>query len=116
MKMRPEVYESLLADIKAIIAEIDRTGLKPLPGKAIDPDSLTNGDMWDLYQKTLLDRANGDHPMHRAEEVMGRVLEFTDRSPYFLYNDEGLDDGHIETAFRRMIGEIASERTPSPAL
>ena len=39
-----------------------------------------------------------------------------DRSPYFLYNDEGLDDGHIETAFRRMIGEIASERTPSPAL
>lgn len=110
MKMNQEVFDRLYSDIKEILVAVRDTGLQPLPKSSVQADEPTLRDMWDVYQKSLIDRGNSDHPWFAADGVLPRVLEFTDQSPYFLYNDEDLDDSHIETAFRAMQRKWASDR------
>jgi len=120
MKMRQEVFDSLYSDIKEVLSAVRETGLQPMPRSSVNVEEPTIRDMWDIYQKTLIDRGNADHPMYANERTLPRVLAFTDQSPYFLYNDEDLDDANIETAFRAMQRKwaedrIAKEAAASPA-
>lgn len=104
MKMPKEVFENHFSDMRKVMQEIADTGLKPVPSVGdIDLSNLTMRDMWAIQLKVFLDRANEDHPMYGVEGVLGRVLEFNDRSIHDLYNDHDLLDTHIETAFREMI-------------
>lgn len=110
MKMRDEVFDRLYSDIKEVLEKIRETGLQPMPRSSVNADEPSMRDMWDVYQKTLIDRGNDSHPWFGMEGVLPRVLGFTDQSPYFLYNDENLDDSNIETAFRAMQRQWADDR------
>ena len=116
MKMSTETFDRHYADLRRVLEEIRSTGLKPLPTSAVNADEPSLRDMWDIHQKVLIDRGNAiDHPIYAAEGVLPRVLDFTDQSPYFLYNDEDLDDSHIESAFRAMQRRWAEDRQEIPA-
>lgn len=112
MKMSQKTYEAMLDETRTIIAKLEETGAALHPGRSFDPDNITMRDMWDIKLVADMDRSNREHPRHSYPGLLPRCLEFTDRSPYYLSDREGenLDDSHIETAFRKIIQTLQSER------
>ena len=110
MRMSEATYETLLDEFRTIVAKMEETGCFSLWGRVVDLDALTMRDMWDFVLVSNIDRGNADHPRHRTEGLLPRALEFTDRNVHWLYQDENLDDVHIETALRRIAPILQAER------
>ncbi|MDW9481280.1 hypothetical protein GOB57_21785 [Sinorhizobium meliloti] len=112
MRMSQQAYETILEETRIIIGKLEETGAALHPGREFDADNLTLRDMWDIKLVADMDRANASHPRHTHPGLLPRCLEFTDRSPYYLYDRDGedLDDSHIETAFKKVMATIKAER------
>lgn len=112
MRMKPETYETILEETRIVIAKLEETGARLHPDRPFDPENITMRDMWDINLVANMDRSHQHHPRHDFSGLLPRCLEFTDRSPYWLWdrNGEDLDDSHIETAFRKIIATLQEER------
>ncbi len=112
MRMKPETYETILEETRAVIAKIEETGARLHPDREFDPDNITMRDMWDINLVANMDRSHRYHPRHDVPGLLPRCLEFSDRSHYWLWDRDGenLDDSHVETAFRKIIATIKEER------
>ena len=112
MRMSQEAYETILEETRTVIAKLEETGACLRHGQPFDADNLSMRDMWDIKLVADMDRSSVDHPRHATPGLLPRCLEFTDRSPYYLYDRDGedLDDSHIETALRKIRAAIARER------
>lgn len=120
MRMSQQSYENMLDETRAIIEKLEETGARLHPAREFDADNLTLRDMWDMKLVADMDRANPSHPRHVTPGLLPRCLDYTDRSPYYLYDRDGenLDDSHIETALKKIMSTIREERlapAPSPA-
>jgi hypothetical protein len=110
--MSDQAYENILEETRIVIAKLEETGAALHPGREFDADNLTMRDMWDIKLVADMDRANETYPRHTVPGLLPRCIEFTARSPHYLYDRDGenLDDSHIETAFRKVMATIAEER------
>lgn len=115
MRMKPETYDIVLDEARIVIAKLEETGTRLHPAREFDAENITMRDMWDILLVANMDRANEYHPRHDREGLVPRCLEFTDRTAHWLWNreDQGgedLDDSHIETALRKIVQTVATER------
>lgn len=117
MRMSQQAYDTILEETRTIIAKLEETGAVLHPGREFDADNLTIRDMWDIKLVADMDRGNVTHPRHTRPGLLPRCLEFTDRSPYYLYDRDGenLDDSHIETALKKAMATIRDERIEAAA-
>jgi hypothetical protein len=118
MKMSEETFNVVLDDVKAVIGKVLETKTRLWPNSPeIDPSNLTMRNMWDILLVINMDRSAVDHPRHHEPTLVPRCLEYTDRSAYWLWEqDGGLDDSHIETAFKKMISIITKEHSEGTIL
>lgn len=110
MRMSQATYDTLLDEFRTIIAKMEESGCDKAWSRPVDLDAISMRDMWDFVLVSNIDRSNPDHPRHHTPGMLPRALEFTDRDLHWLYNQENLDDGHIETALRRMMVTLQEER------
>lgn len=119
MRMSQSAFDTLLEETRIVIEKLEETGARLNLGREFDADNLTMQDMWDIKLVADMDRSSKDHPRHTYPGLLPRCLEFTDRSPYYLYDRDGenLDDSHIQTAFKKIMEIVAQDRraTVQPA-
>jgi hypothetical protein len=117
MRMSEQAYETILEETRVVIARLEETGAALHPGREFDADNLTIRDLWDIKLVADMDRSSKAHPRHTYPGLLPRCLEFTDRSPHYLYDRDGenLDDVHIETALKKVMATIKEERAVAAA-
>jgi hypothetical protein len=117
MRMSQQSYETILDETRVIIAKLEETSAVLHPDRIFDADNLSIRDMWDIKLIADMDRGNARHPRHTYPGLLPRCLEFTDRSPHYLYDRDGenLDDTHIETALKKVMATIKEERLEAAA-
>lgn len=112
MRMSQEAYETILDETRTIVDKLVETGASLFPGRPFNPDNITMRDMWEMKLAADTDRGNRSHPRHDFPALLPRCLDFTGRSPHYLYDrfGENLDDSHIETALKKVRDVIVEER------
>lgn len=107
MKMSPALYSDLQSDMIAVAKRQREKGHLP---------EFVQKDMWNLFHMVMFDRNNDDnHPSYSAKEGRRvRVLPFWSRNGESkdmqgndtwlnrFYNEEDLNDSHIETALKKI--------------
>lgn len=111
MKMSRALYEELRADVREVLSVTRPDGVKHEP---------STGEMWQLFNRVMLERMNDDgHPTwkHNGGPTT-RLLSFWSRNgetraeqgnDHWLnrfYQEEDLNDSHIETALKRIAKEV----------
>lgn len=95
MKMSPEIFEAMKADILSVAKALQ------IDIKSADGGSTGLKTMWELLHKVSQDRAFDDsHPAFQSG-AWKRVLPCDKRNYCFYYADD-CDDSHVETALRKI--------------
>jgi hypothetical protein len=95
MKMTQPVFDSLKSDL-AIVA--DKLGIEPAPNENLRT-------MFNLLAIVSQCRAFDDNHPNFKSGRWARVLPYDGRN-YCWYYDGGLNDSHIETALKKIKGDI----------
>jgi hypothetical protein len=100
MKISPEIYESVKADIKTVA---DTLGVNVATADGGDTGLKT---MWGLLTIVSRNRAYGDEHPAFAQGVWARVLPCDGRD-YCFYYANGCNDTHVATMLRNIKAELA---------
>lgn len=93
MKMAPQMFESLAADLRTYWTALGR-----------GPCSMR--DQWEALHRVMEDKTNDDsHPFYVRGERK-RIFPFVGRRAGIdTFYDAGLNDSHIETALRKIMAQ-----------